>query len=250
MAQGNVEDLFELGNVLLPTAYQDGTLETLVKWATSSFGGDDARGIVTAMQDMKNPSLADWKSMNESQRETFVMDAIKRAAIPGIPFRSWDKLQDAWNQGNGPINTAWKLVTTTPSALWSLVSRDFPTLTAAWIDEVMPIPGVELTRHEVLNQKAMFYWFLEMLGYDVVKGIAAQMTVYFDQYGYPTPVGEQAFEVPSTEVEVEEGGEAFFPGPAMEIAPPRAESVLPRPQTILAFGYGLMIAGSLTGLIK
>jgi hypothetical protein len=227
-----IADAFYAG-FLFPENLQGGNFEWAIEWAQKAITGN--QGLEIAAYLTHEPGFRVG-----SVTPQMVKEAVKNAAVPGMEA-AWDEPLKDWWQGTSEQQGWWDWITGAPGAalesVMAYVSTDIPTAINAMLTEANITDGTE----QIVNSLAMgiyfhslnpligdkiYAWIADKINKDAASAVAPREEVF------PMPVGPMP---------------GPMPGP-IDVAPPAAATGLPRPSTILAFGYALMSGAAALGL--
>lgn len=207
----------------------------------------DAAEIATYL--MNQPGFANWNSLNEAQQAQLVKQAVIASAIPGLE-QNWDEpFRRAFSSNPSILGSAWATLTSGPSAIWGLITSDYPNTMFAVLQE---IPGVGAALQalsqsvgvqrpdQLFNGLAIRYYMLGLMYPAIYNWIAQSVT----KQGQAAIAAVSAVSRPVQDV---------APLPPMMAPPqtmPAPSTGLPSPPVILAVGFGLSAAGAVLGFFK
>ena len=214
---------------MLPASFQDGKLEGILTWMRKTLTGNEGREIANYLT--HQPGFGEGPVTAE-----MVEAAVKEAAMPGMEA-AWDEpLKELW-YSEEPSWTAW--LSGVPGAAAESVKEYFMTDIPTAIKGFLGESGIPVSDDQVVNSMAIGIWLMSwnpLVGDEIYKWIANDIN---SEVPHAVQRDVQA-EMPTR------------PMPGMsapiDIAPPLPAGAMPRPQTILAFGYGLMSAAAALGL--
>ncbi len=251
-AVGALADAVNIGAFLPSFAQSSGAEPGWIEWGVEKLQNfvetDDSEELATYL--MQQPGFANWNSLSEAQQAQLVKQAVTAAAIPGLEL-NWDEpFRQAFSQNPGILGLGWADLAIAPSAIWGLITSDYPNSMFAVLQE---IPGVGAALQglaktvgvqrpdQLFNALAIRYYILGLVYPDIYSWIAQSVT----RQGQSAVAAIDAVNRPAVQ--------DVAPLPPM-MPPPQtmAEPTtgLPSPPVILAVGFGLSAAGAVLGIFK
>jgi len=251
-AVASLADAVNVGAILPGFAQSSGAEPGWIEWGMEGLQNfletDDSEELAAYL--MQQPGFANWNSLNQSQQAQLVKQAVISAAIPGLE-QNWDEpFRQAFASNPSILGAAWSSLASTPSAIWGLITTDYPNAMFAVIQE---IPGVGAAAQglakaagvqrpdQLINALAIRYYIMGLVYPSIYTWIAESVT----RQGQAAVAAVAAASQPVAQ--------DVAPLPPM-MPPPQAVAQpttgLPSPPTILALGFGLSAAGAVLGIFK
>lgn len=255
---------------LLPNQLRGGYIESFIEGADAAMAPEAAEEI--ARRVMQHPEFVNWSSHDQASKARIVQDAL-RSSTAGVDMQVDDNIKAQFQQAlsdgasflsEPSLGAAWGLIKQGPYNLvqnlhtWATI--DVPNISQAALIQ-LPIAG-NLTAETMkalgakpddalINTLAMRYQLAsQVFGPQVYDWIANSIDMQADAGSAASAVAASQFsEQPMDMGPALVGPVAPIPSvqaPSQVIAP--STSGLPRPQTILAFGYAAMCGGAALGI--
>ncbi len=258
-----LEDSVAQGAVLLPQFLQEnpdgrGIIDDVLEFVMSLSSPGDAKEIAAYIAG--DPNLGNWNAMNWGHQLQIVRNAVASAALPGIEMTAPGQFLDAFEQHyqGGIFSAAKSGSIAAVKGAWAVASNDLPRAWAAVLGDI-PIGGKMLTELQDAVGKPNWDDMVNPLAVGYVLVGFVHPGIYGSLVESITQRAQLAIQEAGATRDVRGAAAAAYQttplGPIPTVTqPPHAVAVtqpmLPRPQTVLAFGYAVMAGGAVLGVFK